>query len=79
MQRMCLGCPDKQRYNGFIDELIGDSFVNINPKREIYNVTFTFPVEAKGDLRRYIKDNGKKGIVSLILSEVGACQNAEHK
>lgn len=64
---------------GFIDALIGENFVDFNPKRDICNVTFTFPVERKPDITAYIKQNGKGDIVKLILEEVERCQTAVAK
>lgn len=64
---------------GFIDALIDEGFVNVNPRRDIYNVTFTFPKEAKEDISNYIKNNGKKNIVELIIGEVEKCRKAEVK
>lgn len=64
---------------GFIDALIDESFVNFNPRRDIYNVTFTFPIEVKEDVSNYIKHNGKKDLVQMIIGEVRKCQSAEAK
>lgn len=64
---------------GFIDALIDEKFVNFNPRRDIYNVTFTFPISEKKDISDYIKRNGKADIVKMIVGEVKRCQNAEVK
>lgn len=64
---------------GFIDALIDEKFVNFNPRRDIYNVTFTFPKSEKELISNYIKHNGKKGLVNLIVGEVKKCQSAEVK
>lgn len=64
---------------GFIEDLITEDFVNFNPRRDIYNVTFTFPIEEKEDIKDYIKHNGKKELVQMIIGEVKKCQNAEAK
>lgn len=61
----------------FINNLIDEKFVNFNPHRDIFNVTFTFPKNAKADVHNYIKRNGKKDLVNMILGEVQKCQNAE--
>lgn len=66
-------------YAGFIDDLITEEFVNFNPRREIYNVTFTFPKEEKEAISHYIKLNGKKELVQMIIGEVRKCQSAEAK
>lgn len=64
---------------GFIDDLLKEDFVNVNPRRDIYNVTFTFPREEKKAIGDYIKHNGKKELVQMILGEVKKCQSAEAK
>ena len=64
---------------GFINNLIGENFVNHNPRRDIFNVTFTFPKTAKDDINQYIKKNGKDHIVNMIIGEVEKCRNAEAK
>ena len=64
---------------GFIDALIDEKFVNFNPRRDIYNVTFTFPKSEKEDISDYIKHNGKAGLVEMIVGEVKRCRNAEVK
>ena len=64
---------------GFIDDLLGEKFINFDPRRDIYNVTFTFPREEKDDISRYIKANGKKSIVNMIIGEVKRCQSQEAK
>ena len=64
---------------GSIADLIGGGYINFNPMRDIYNVTFTFPVESKPDITRYIKKHGKGGLVQMILEEVSRCQDAAVK
>ena len=64
---------------GFIDDLLKEKFVNFNPRRDIYNVTFTFPKEEKESISRYIKSNGKNELVQMIIGEVKKCQSAEVK
>lgn len=64
---------------GFIDNLTCEAFVNLNPLRDIHNVTFTFPKETRPIMRDYIKRNGKQRLVNLILSEVAKCQTVEPK
>lgn len=64
---------------GFINDLIGEKFVNFNPRRDIYNITFTFPKTAKESLNAYVKRFGKDHIVHMILEEVERCQSAEAK
>ena len=61
----------------FIEDLIDEKFINFNPQRDIFNVTFTFPKEAKADVHDYIKRNGKKDLVNMILGEVQKCRNVE--
>lgn len=63
----------------FINDLIGEEFKNFNPRREIYNVTFTFPKDSKESMTEYIKHNGKKHLVEMIVEEVSKCQDAEVK
>lgn len=63
----------------FIKELLGESFKNYNPHRDIFNVTLTLPLETKEDLTRYIKANGKAPLVKAIVREVRRCQSAEVK
>ncbi len=64
---------------GFINDLIDEKFVNFNPRRDIYNITFTFPKNAKESMNDYIKRFGKDHIVNMITEEVERCQNAEAK
>lgn len=64
---------------GFIDALLGEKFVNFNPRRDIYNVTFTFPKSEKEVISNYIKHNGKDDLVQMIIGEVKRCQSAGAK
>ncbi len=61
---------------GFINDLIDEKFVNFNPRRDIYNITFTFPKTAKESMNDYIKRFGKEQIVHMIIEEVERCQSA---
>jgi hypothetical protein len=61
----------------FISDLICEDFVNFKPQREIYNMTFTFPRDAKTDLCSYVKNNGKHHLVNMILEEVRKCQTVD--
>lgn len=65
--------------DGLISELLSKEFINFNPRRDIYNVTFTFPQEVKKELNSYIKHNGKRPLVNKIIEEVEKCRNAEVK
>ena len=71
--------PNPFESAGFIDDLIKEKFINFNPRKDIYNVTFTFPREEKEGISRYIKENGKKPIVNMIIGEVKKCQSQEAK
>lgn len=64
---------------GFINDLIGENFVNFNPRRDIFNITFTFPKNARESMNAYIKHFGKEHIVHMIMEEVERCQSAEAK
>lgn len=70
---------NQPKKDGLIGELIGEDFINFNPRRDIYNVTFTFPKEAKEDISHYIKRNGKEPLARKIVEEVKQCRNADHK
>lgn len=65
--------------NSFIDDLLEEKFTNINVKREIYNITFSFPYNKKEILVKYLKKHGKKNISKMILEEAEKCQYAEVK
>ena len=64
---------------GFIDELLNEDFVDLNPNRDIFNVTLNFPIEMKDEINNYIKENGKDKLVDMIIEEVKLCQNVEAK
>ena len=71
---------DHLRNTELIKELINEDFIRFNPLRDIYNVTFTFPIDAKDAVNSYIKHNGKDALVELIVEEVmKKCRNAEVK
>lgn len=56
----------------FIDDLLEEDFTKDmgDVMSDIYNITFSFPIEKKEPLIKYIKDNGKTDIVNMILKEV---------
>lgn len=56
----------------FIDDLLEEDFAKDrgDVMSDIYNITFSFPVEKKEFLIKYIKNNGKTYIVNMILKEV---------
>ena len=63
--------------SGFIDELMNENFVDLNPNRDIYTVTFVFPIEKKDLINNYIKVNGKEYLSEIIVKAVEECQTAE--
>lgn len=63
--------------SGFIDELMNENFVDLNPNRDIYTVTFVFPIEKKDLINNYIKANGKEYLSEIIVKAVEQCQTAE--
>ena len=72
--------PIAPRSTDLIKDLINEDFIRFNPLRDIYNVTFTFPIDAKDAVNSYIKHNGKNALVELIVEEVmKKCRNADHK
>lgn len=61
----------------FIDTLLQDDdcmkqIGKSDIERDTFNITFTFPKEYEEIAKQYITDNGKDGIVKLILEEMGA-------
>ena len=70
---------DHPSKGGLIDELLKKDFINFNPRRDIYNVTITFPTDAKEDINRYIRRNGKGDLAKMILEEVKKCRSADLK
>ena len=40
--------------------------------KDTFNVTLTFDKSHEGEVSRYIKENGKQGLVSAVLEKVGA-------
>jgi hypothetical protein len=63
--------------SGFIDDLLNESFVDLNPNRDIYTVTFVFPIEKKDAINDYIKANGKEYLTEIIIKAVEQCPIAE--
>ena len=72
---------EEQGFNNsnFIEDLLNEDFVDLNPNRDIYTVTFAFPMELKDTINNYIKINGKEPIVEMIIKVVEQCQIAEAK
>lgn len=65
--------------SGFIDDLLNENFVDLNPNRDIYTVTFVFPIEKKDTINDYIKANGKEYLTEIIIKAVEQCPIAEVK
>ena len=56
-----------------IDNLIDENFIEKEEEniKEIFGMTFTFPIEHKEKLQEYIREHGKETIVEHILALVG--------
>lgn len=57
----------------FIDKLLEEDFVDLNPNKDVYSVGFVFPIEMKETIQEYINKNGKEYLTEIIIREV---QNA---
>lgn len=57
----------------FIDKLLEEDFVDLNPNKDVYSVSFVFPIEMKETIQEYINKNGKEYLTEIIIREV---QNA---
>lgn len=57
----------------FIDKLLEEDFVDLNPNKDVYSVSFVFPIKMKKTIQEYINKNGKEYLTEIIISEV---QNA---
>lgn len=73
------GGKDDFNNSGFIDELMSENFVDLNPNRDIYTVTFVFPIDKKDLINDYIKANGKEYLSEIIVKAVEQCQTVEVK
>lgn len=57
-----------------IDDLMGDSFKNDTSgiDRDTFNITLSFPLEAKDSVSRYVACRGKNEIVAQIVDEAAS-------
>ena len=76
---------DKEVYQGyesasaFINGLGEIAYINCNPRKQIYNLTLSFPASEKETISRYIKKKGKANLVELVMNEVKSCQSVAVK
>lgn len=66
-------------YNHIDELLLGEEKVAHEAhEKDTFNLTFTFPLECKGDVEEYIRKNGKEYVVNLItdLAKSGGENNA---
>lgn len=61
-----------ERLENSIDGLVDDDFLDEELKRleETFNISLKFSVEDREVIKAYIKDNGKEGLVELIIKKV---------
>ena len=54
----------------YIDDLLNDDFVNMQTNPSEFSMTFIFPLEYRGDIEKYIKENGKGAVVEMIMNKI---------
>lgn len=61
-----------ERLENSIDGLVDDDFLDEELKRleETFNISLKFSVDDREAIKAYIKDNGKEGLVELIIKKV---------
>lgn len=59
-----------------IDDLLENSFTDIGREAQEFDVTFTFPIEAKENVDYYIGKNGKEKIVEDIINKAEGFKDA---
>ena len=61
-----------ERLENSVDDLVDDDFLDEELKRleETFNISLKFSVEDREVIKAYIKDNGKEGLVELIIQKI---------
>ena len=61
-----------ERLENSVDDLVDDDFLDEELKRleETFNISLKFSIEDREVIKAYIKDNGKEGLVELIIQKI---------
>lgn len=54
----------------YIETLLNEEFTSTKADPKFFDITFTFDIEYKEMVDAYIKNNGKSGLVELLLQRM---------